>query len=223
MNDVDISILEKIPILEKKVKLLIQPLAPLSLVNDMPGSFYKSLNSPTKKMMCGMFENILGWHIDIEDRNNIIKEIKKLRKKQKQVFIDYKTGSSYLPLLMDYFDIISIDNNDIEFSYNDLWSRSYRREGADVHPKGTANLSYEVIPLKRDNKLIDLFIENPGKFPLYYSTPTNREYIDKNEFTYEMIFDNSFWELLNLRLEDCNLGYLGNSEGWIHIEVKSNE
>ena len=49
------------PELDKRVVLAVRPLAPLSMVDELPGSFYKTLKHPSKKMICGLFENMLGW------------------------------------------------------------------------------------------------------------------------------------------------------------------
>lgn len=66
MNEtkIDLSILRKMPELDKRVVLAVRPLAPLSMVDELPGSFYKTLKHPSKKMICGLFENMLGWHFD---------------------------------------------------------------------------------------------------------------------------------------------------------------
>ena len=74
MNNIDISILKEKPLLDMKVQLIIEPLAPLSMVAELPGSYYKSLMHPSKKMICGLFENILGWHFDINTRMAILKD-----------------------------------------------------------------------------------------------------------------------------------------------------
>ena len=58
----DLSLLKELPELSANVTLEIRPLAPLSMVSEMPGSYYKSMKCPDKKMICGLFENILGWH-----------------------------------------------------------------------------------------------------------------------------------------------------------------
>ena len=106
-SNIDLSILKKLPELQTQAVLVIRPLAPLSMVSELPGSFYKTLKYPSKKMLCGLFENMLGWHFDNSLRLEIFKDMVKARKKQK---IDLKKeqfiqGSTYLPLLMDYFDI----------------------------------------------------------------------------------------------------------------------
>ena len=106
-SNIDFSILKKLPELKTQAVLSIRPLAPLSMVSELPGSFYKTMKYPSKKMLCGLFENMLGWHFDNSLRLEIFKDMVKARKKQKielkkEQFIQ---GSTYLPLLMDHFDI----------------------------------------------------------------------------------------------------------------------
>lgn len=76
--------------------LEIKPLAPLSMATDIPGSYYKTLKSPDKKMLCGLIENILGWHIDLSDRKKVIKELKSVREKQKKGYRNFAVGSTYI-------------------------------------------------------------------------------------------------------------------------------
>ncbi len=238
MEILDLSILQKIPEPNIKVILEIEPLAPLSMVNELPGSYYKTLKSPDKKMLCGLFENIMGWHIDLADRKAIIKEIIALRKKQAKKnpqleFVDRTKGSTFSPLLMDYFDIVIPVIPALGF-YDDLWNKAYRRSDAVVHPKGTFNLSYDMIPLKRelkrseknpkqvdDTSLEKFFKDNIARYPQYYSTPTVREYVfAKGIFEIQIIIDQELFRLLKEKLLYENLGYLGTSEGWIDIKFR---
>lgn len=236
MQTTDLKILQSPPNLSTKATLIIEPLAPLSMVNDLPGSFYKSLKSPSKKMLCGLFENILGWHFSFNHRTAIQKEIIQTRRKQKIDYAKPQTGSTYIPLLMEYFeiDLVTIPEH---FMYNDLWNKSYRRADADVHPKGTQNIHYDLIPLKRDKprdpkkpkqianaELLKMFLENQGKFPLYYSTPTTREYINHiKPIVINLLIDKNLQDLINKYVNIQSVSYLGNSEGWIELKLYSNE
>ena len=78
----DITILKKPSNLEKQIVVEVVPLAPLSMTSDLPGSYYKTRKLPDKKMICGLFENLLGWHISVNDRKSIINDLKALRKQQ---------------------------------------------------------------------------------------------------------------------------------------------
>ena len=245
-SNLDISILQKPPQLGNSVILEIQPLAPLSMVSELPGSYYKTLKLPDKKMLCGLFENILGWHISLADRKAISKEVKQLRDKwtkqekkgqKKSLFetdtsivpyTDYTKGSTFLPLLMDYFEIQDIKPvfSKIIF-YDDLWSKAYRRaDAAKTHIGGTANLSYELIACKNDlweneKELNEFFKNNLGGFPLYYSTPTIREFIAMDGiFEVKLLMDIELDAIIQKQILVNNLCFLGNSEGWVDLKIK---
>ncbi|PLB87380.1 type I-PGING CRISPR-associated protein Cas5p [Dysgonamonadaceae bacterium] len=243
MENLDLSILTKLPDLNSKVILEIEPLAPLSMVSELPGSYYKTLKSPDKKMLCGLFENILGWHIDLADRKLILKDLEKLRRKQipELKFIDHTKGSTYCPLLMDYFEI------ELPFippklsNYDDLWSRAFRRADSYRHTFGARYMDTNFIEkwnqiknrvtldTKRKstdkNSLLDkLFKRYIGKFPMYYSTPTNREYIQYGgTFQIKISMDDVLLWKLTKKLEKENLGYLGNNEGWVNVTINKFE
>lgn len=235
MSKVDLSILKESPQLNTNAELRIEPLAPLSMVSELPGSFYKTTKNPNKKMICGLLENILGWHIDCADRITIVDDYQKYWKKKKIKVQNYVKGSTFIPLLMDYFDIrdeIKVEFSEVNF-FDDYWSRLYRRNDAVVHPKGTENIDYQLLPkkwkLKRDDKepqkvdnnaLEVFFKENIGNFPMYYSTPTIREYIHLNGvYIVPLLIDNALYKMLELEIEENNIGYLGNSEGWINLKL----
>jgi CRISPR-associated protein Cas5 len=59
---------------------------------------------------------------------------------------------------------------------------------------------------------------------MYYSTPTHREYFVIND-SIEIIIncDSNIIKTLEKGIEDNNIAYLGNSEGWIHLEVEAYE
>lgn len=238
MQNLDLSILEKIPETDLKVILEIELLAPISMVSELPGSYYKTLKSPDKKILCGLFENILGWHIDLTDRRAIIEKLTKLRKKQAKTnpqlkLISWTKGSTYTPLLMEYFEV-GLSLVPVITFYDDLWSKAYRRADAYVHPKGTFNINHNLMPLKRelkrnvknprqidDKALESFFKEHIEGFPQYYSTPTKREYLyTKEHYKIQIEIDQGLYKILKKKLLTENLGYLGNSEGWVNLNFK---
>ncbi len=233
MKNIDLSILKKKPEPSLEVILEIQPLAPLSMVSEMPGSYYKTLKSPSKKMISGLFENVLGWHISLIQRKNITKELSKIRKKQKIDYVSRVAGSTYLPLLMEYFNI-NLDVIPPNAFYDDLWSKAYRRADASVHPKGTFNIDFHSISLKRglkrnekkpkqvEDKALEIFFkQHLGDYPQYYSSPTNKEYIVlEGNYKFQLTIDEELFSLIKKKLEFENIGYLGNSEGWVNIKIE---
>ena len=239
MNNIDISILSKDPKLDVKARLTIQPLAPLSMVSELPGSYYKSLKVPSKKMICGLIENVIGWHFSPKIRTSIIKQIENNR----HVSLKYENGSTYKPLLMDYFDLgnYPIITFDSFCFYDDLWARNHsRRDSAIQHAKRCRHVNSSMMGKWNDQrnsidknddlnkedkkekmKLIDANYLN--KIPFFYHVlPTKREYIvmENGTYSYDAVFDNNLYSVLSIKLLDNNISYLGNSEGWVHIEIE---
>lgn len=242
-RNIDLSILKKLPELQKQAVLTIRPLAPLSMVSELPGSFYKTMKYPSKKMLCGLFENMLGWHFDNKLRLEIFKDMVKARKKQK---IDLKKeqfihGSTYLPLLIDYFDIsrnISLKEFKSIFNFSDLWNKGYRRSDSNKHMNGCRNIdislvaerynlftNWKVLPSKEsESKKDEWFKNNIGKIPCFYTSPTPREYICLDAvMEIPLMLDVNFAELLLAEAKISNICYLGNSEGWVNIKIKDVE
>ena len=242
-RNIDLSILKKLPELQKQAVLTIRPLAPLSMVSELPGSFYKTMKYPSKKMLCGLFENMLGWHFDNKLRLEIFKDMVKARKKQK---IDLKKeqfihGSTYLPLLIDYFDIsrnISLKEFKSIFNFSDLWNKGYRRSDSNKHMNGCRNIDISLVaerynlftnwkdlPSKEsESKKDEWFKNNIGKIPCFYTSPTPREYICLDAvMEIPLMLDVNFAELLLAEAKISNICYLGNSEGWVNIKIKDVE
>lgn len=239
-SNIDLSILKKLPELQKQAVLTIRPLAPLSMVSELPGSFYKTMKYPSKKMLCGLFENMLGWHFDNKLRLEIFKDMVKARKKQKinlkkEQFIH---GSTYLPLLIDYFDIsrnISLKEFKSMFNFSDLWNKGYRRSDSNKHMNGCRNIDVSLVaerynlftnwkdlPSKEsESKKDEWFKNNIGKIPCFYTSPTPREYICLDAvMEIPLVLDVNFAELLLAEAKISNICYLGNSEGWVNIKIK---
>lgn len=243
-SNIDLSILKKLPELQTQAVLTIRPLASLSMVSELPGSFYKTMKFPSKKMLCGLFENMLGWHFDNKLRLEIFKDMIKVRKKQK---INLKKeqlihGSTYLPLLMDYFDIlgnISLIEFKSMFNYSDLWNRGYRRPESNIHLNGCRNIDVSLVAerynlftkwndltsKKESNSKKDEWVKNNiGKIPYFYTSPTPREYICLDAvMEIPLMLDVNFAELLLAEAKISNICYLGNSEGWVNIKIKEVE
>lgn len=235
MKNIDISILKEEPSLDMKAQLIIEPLAPLSMVSDLPGSYYKSRKAPSKKMICGLIENVLGWHFSAKTRISIINQIEQHRGK----INDHESGSTYKPLLMDYLELE--DNPIIKFDsmciYDDLWARSHsRRDSPREHFKRCRyfdaqissawdheldiinNQDIEEERKKKERNIVHKKFIN--HFPFYYPVlPTKREYIamKNGSFFYNVVFDNKLYVKFKEQLLKHNIAYIGNNEGWVNI------
>lgn len=238
--NIDLSILKNSKYSKVNAMLEIRPLAPLSMVSEMPGSFYKTLQYPSKKMLCGLFENMLGWHFDNKVRTEIFKEMAKLRNKQKLKIKkeQFVQGSTYLPLLMEYFDIgdkVVFKDFKSVFNYSDLWNRGYRRADSNKHLNGCRNIDISLVAEKARlfEEWKDLgskeseankdkwFKENIGKIPCFYTSPTSREYVALDAIvSIPLLIDSRLLNLLCSRIAVYDLGYLGNSEGWVNVKIE---
>lgn len=241
MNTISLSLLKEKPTIDAKAMVSIRPLAPLSMVSDMPGSYYKTLKKPDKKMLCGLFENILGWHIDSADRKQLYQELREIRQNQSVDFKGKYSGSTYKPLLMEYFEIdgdIEIDQFKGVCFYDDLWSRCFRRADSNKHINGCRNADYRIIAHKyqafkeidnTDLKSADKekekdvwFKKNIGSYPYYYSSPTKREYVSLDGvFKLKLSMNKYLLLLLTQNVQFNNIGYLGNNEGWVDVKIES--
>jgi CRISPR-associated protein Cas5 len=220
----DLSILFEPIEFNKVIKLEIEPLAPLSMVSAMPGSYFRSLQSPTKFMLCGMFENLLGWHFSENDRKKIRKKVKKHFKNERDFELS-GAKSGYKPLLGHLFEIETSYIPEV-VRYDDLWTQHLK--GRDErHLNGARNYGWQlekgITQLENTGKArTKFFKEYKRKFPNYYTSPKSREFvIARTSYIYRLNTSKNFIELLsNFILGICSTAYLGTSEGWIEINCE---
>ena len=225
----DISFLFQNPELSQQAVLEIEPLAPLSIVSTLPGSYYKSQNGPTKYNLCGMLENVLGWHIGEKERKAVLKKMEKVYKKQFQTNPIKKESSAvgYLPLINHLFEIDLPVIPPILNRYDDYWKQQMKATD-NRHVKGTPNMSWQLFEERRkiksgDNKGLDnLLKNNPGQFPMYYTSPTPREFIVVDgKYTYKLSMSPFLFSSLLDAVEENNIAYLGTNEGWVHLNINA--
>lgn len=228
----DISFLFEKPEKDIQAILMIEPLAPLSIVSTLPGSYYKSLDKPTKANLCGMFENVMNWHIGPKNRSKIFKKMKQVYKKNFKI-TDFEIETSavgYTSLIGHLFDIELSLVPTIGTRYDDYWTQHLKDTDAR-HLKGTSNLSYHLIKEKRkipseNGKVSDsdytIFLkEYYSNFPMYYTSPTPREFIvlDGN-YQIKLSISAHLFKDLEKSLDENNIAYLGTNEGWVNLSIK---
>lgn len=132
-----------VPDFSAKAKLSILPLAPLSMVTVLPGSYYRSVRTPSKHMICGLFENILNMHYDQKTRSSLLNKISKHLKKKFDFQVDKsqcKSASGYVSILYPLFEI-GVPLIPETIAYNDLWTQHLK--GRDErHTKGVRNFDF---------------------------------------------------------------------------------
>ncbi|MFT4343960.1 MAG: type I-PGING CRISPR-associated protein Cas5p [Candidatus Woesearchaeota archaeon] len=233
-----------------RAKLSIEPLAPLSMVSILPGSYYRSARKPTKYMICGMLENILDFHYDKSTRNKMLKEMKKYLKKHFKHDFDIRScisPSGYISILYPLIEI-ELELFSTPLSYDDLWTQ-HLKHNDKRHVDGVRNSDYRVYPkirilekkyfnaisqskdkkeiadLKKElsKKIEELKIQELKKniFPNFYQSPKRREFIIVNEkYQYRISTNEGLFNTLQKAIDENNIAYLGTSEGWVNVEIE---
>ena len=125
------------------------------------------------------------------------------------------------------------------FNYSDLWNRSYRRYESNIHLNGCRNIDVSLVAerynlftkwndltsKKESNSKKDEWVKNNiGKIPYFYTSPTPREYIFLDAvMEIPITMDLMLAEKLLTKNRISNICYLGNSEGWVNVELKQIE
>lgn len=236
-NKIGIEVLFEKPEPIIKASLFIEPLAPLSLVTSMPGAYYRSQREASEFMIYGMLENLLGWHFTDNERDPIIKALKKHFKKAYKTnkdlaHIDFnKTGVGFKPLLQHHLKIEKLLLKPHIESFEDYWTQ-HLKDVDQRHAKGTRNYDYRIEneandiyameKEKRDNAWKELFEKKNGLFPSYYQAPTKREFIIvSGKFGYPILANESVLSLIINAANNLESPlYLGTNEGWIDLKIE---
>ena len=117
--------------------LVIEALAPLSLVWAQPGSYYQTATAPTDAMLLGLLENALGWHLGPADRKAALKGLRKRARKAHRKtewagspwLTDDPTGSDsgFVSLLGHHLVFDGLREIPPVLGYDDLWARQAHR------------------------------------------------------------------------------------------------
>jgi CRISPR-associated protein Cas5 len=234
-NEIDISNLFEKPVLNKQAILWIEPLAPLSMVVSMPGSYYRSQGEPSPFMIYGMLENMLGWHFDDKIRRDILKKMKtEFSKKYKIKELSSESSEvSYTPILQQHVKIEAPALFQPQKTFfEDYWTQ-HLKDVDERHAKGNRNYDvslevqvnniYSQPKEDRDKLWRTIFEKNNKLFPNYYQSPTKREFVATiGKYGFKIITNES---LLNLLIETIDQTpsspiYIGTNEGWIDLQIQ---
>lgn len=205
--------------------LRIMPLAPLSMVSSVPGSFYRSSHEPSAIMIYGMLENIVGWHYSPEIRKSLKKAVLKRHKKSKEEYVSLSAESGFEPFIQNYIKVTRLFLRPSVQTFTDLWTQ-HQKHNDKRHFDGVRNYDWRYVrqinSAGNDPEKAALLKEHTSHFPNYYQSPKRREYIiASGEFIYEIqvadIFVNQLMEAIN---NPVSTPYLGTSEGWVDVNIE---
>lgn len=238
MENISISLLFEKPDPTVKALITVTPLAPLSMVVSLPGSYYRSQPEPSKQMIYGVLENLLGWHFSDAIRKDIIKKLEKHYKKKHKLSMDdmgafESSGSKYTALLQKH---LLIEKPPFDYvptikSYDDYWTQ-HLKDVDQRHAKGNRNYDFRLSNAidtiykqpkeQQDSIWANIFKEQGEHFPVYYQKPTKREFVVvKGSFFYSVLVQENLLRLLEETILDVTAPtYLGTNEGWVDLTIK---
>jgi CRISPR-associated protein Cas5 len=232
----DLSFLLEPPDFSARAMLIVDALAPLSMVTSMPGKYYRSQPEPTDAMLYGLLENALGWHIADSERKLLIKKIEKKFSMKVSA-----TGVGYANLLQFHVRF-AVRSLPALLHFDDLWAQ-HLKGGSFLD--GSRNYDKRVIPLMnayRDRDKTGVVISDRASaskdseklnefkngeqihvnvvrryFPQYYASPTPREYVIP-QGTYKYMIETST-KLAQMLADAFDTPaaplYLGSNDGWV--------
>jgi CRISPR-associated protein Cas5 len=248
-KEIDISILFGKPDLDKTAIMWIEPLAPLSMVVSMPGSYYRTQGEPSPFMIYGMLENLLGWHFDDKIRRDIQKKMKSefsKRYKIKEISSD-SSEVNYMPILQQHVKIESpaLVQPQKQF-YEDFWTQ-HLKDGDERHLGGARNYDIKIermVNLSKDLEKLaksesdkekkKLLVDRAKRIraiimkryktymPNYYSSPKKREFvITTGNFGFKLHLTEAVFILLDQAIENLESPlYIGTNEGWVNLKLQ---
>lgn len=141
MENINLNFYLEPPELTATGTIVIEALAPLSMVSAQPGAYFRSELKPPVPMVYGVLENALGWHFHLALRKEILKGLAKRAKKlhrKEEVYKDHpwldgkpvkSSKTDYFSLLQFHLAIQPADDPEGALTYDDLWSMHLRDRG----------------------------------------------------------------------------------------------
>lgn len=217
-------ILEKKPVLDETVVLEIKPESPLSISNSK-GTCILFDKKPSKNMVSGMLENLMGITLTIEQKKEIIKNNKS---KLHNIFSNGQHKKySYLPIINHLYTIEEI-SFPLEMTKFSSIKYEHLKRNDMGHFNGTKN--YDISFLNCDAKEINTFFPFSGengisaKLPRYYSSIIKREYCNcKGSYFLKLSLTHDMKNELIQSLDINDGAFLGDSESRVSVKIANND
>lgn len=245
----DLSFLLQQPDFSVRAILTIDALAPLSMVTSMPGAYYRSQSEPSEEMLYGLLENALGLHCSENyltsqgERSKFIKRIHKVVQRAQGREMEVMKSKVGFVSLLQFHLRFACKTIPVSKRYEDYWSRHLRNNS---FPQGSHNYDYHVIPIMNAKGDGDVTFGDKNKiefstdpalitdfqkgskvhndvirpyFPMYFASPTAREYIiPQGAYKYRVETSSQLARLLVEAIDDPAAPlYLGANDGWVDV------
>lgn len=248
-----------VPNFSEKGKLTVMPLAPLSMVAGLSGSYYRTLRSPSKHMICGLLENLLDLHFDKKSRKQMLNALAKHLKKEFSYELDKsecEAASGFISLLYPFIELGVVKVPET-LTYDDLWTQ-HLKHNDKRHVDGIRNTDHRIygkvgnkiqfynaeinaskteeerknIEKDLNQEILKLKVSElkGGKSPNFYQSPKRRQYIAFkgngksesiiNSYSIPITTNPALLKAVQEAVKENNMAYLGNSEGWVHLEIE---
>lgn len=234
----EFEVLEQSPDFSGRAILMVEVLAPLSLVAKAPGKYYRSQPAPTDPMLYGLLENALGWHIGAKERGDFVKRLQRQHGGTAQA-----SGVGFVSLLQFHLRFGDVRQVPPLLRYDDLWAQHLK---GNAFAGGSREYDHRAIPLmnavaakqvkvddragsSKDPAALTDFSEGDAVhldvlrpyFPQYYVSPTPREYVEPREGKYLFLAETS--AEMAARIGEAVTDpaaplYLGTNDGWVDVE-----
>jgi len=189
-------------------RLTVEPLAPLSMNQSVPGKHFQTETVPPERQLYGMIENAFGLHFGWSKGNFGYKLKQSLAEEAgADVKISGMRSRDYQPLLAPYYELDLIDTPAIETYDDTQWLHKWR-DTAQVRASAS-NQDWRGTQ------------DDPGNYG-YGKTPVQREYVVADgPWIYEVQTTRSAGSALQSALEEPRGPlYLGTSDGWVDAEFR---
>lgn len=220
----------------KNFEIKIHPLGPLSMTSGQPMDFRKSDIIPTTKMLYGMIENLIKFHLNSEQRSVINKQLKKFYgDTYNLLFQTSNNDKKFFPIIQHllYFELVNdqkslIDNaqlfNDYASTMNERLTKGKELKshfnGSRIHDKELL-ANYKKLKENFDFLSEEEYKEINDKTTRFYTKPVNRQYVILHE---DIVLKCRCTEELYQLIKKNNLSnkslYLGHSESLVEVEVQ---
>jgi CRISPR-associated protein Cas5 len=239
--NLDLSFLLQTPEFTSRAVMKVEALAPLSMVTNLPGAYYRGQPEPSDEMLFGLLENALGWHIGESERAALLRKFK-----AKHKISPSESGVGFASLLQFHLRIVNRVLPAL-VHYDDYWAQHLK--GASF-VGGSRNYDYRAIPIMNaqragkvtlndtakadkskdkihafnDGDVIHLNVVRPY-FPQYYASPTPRGYVlPKGAYRFVIETARELAERIGAALDSPAAPlYLGSNDGWVEAEWEAME